>query len=75
MYDVGRATRDLDGIFAPSAELRAITARLGTEEDLQPDWLNDAAKGSLPGNDPERKAAMSAGRCGSRWPLRGTCSR
>lgn len=52
MYDVGRATRDLDGIFAPSAELRAIIARLGADEDLQPDWLNDAAKGFLPGNDP-----------------------
>ncbi|MGP7963652.1 hypothetical protein ACTVBU_10815 [Sanguibacter sp. A246] len=53
MYDVGRATRDLDGIFAPNAELRAIIARLGADEDLQPDWLNDAAKGSLPGNAPQ----------------------
>ncbi len=29
VYDTSRATRDLDGIFAPTTELREIITRLG----------------------------------------------
>lgn len=53
-YDVRRSTVDVDAVFAPSAEVRkaarAVSERLG----LEADWLNDAAKAFLPGDDPDR---------------------
>ena len=50
-YDGGRLTRDVDAIFEPAAAIRRIVEDLGEAYDLEPDWLNDGAKGFMPGQD------------------------
>jgi hypothetical protein len=50
-YDNSRATRDVDALFVPAPVVREIAEQIATVHDLEPDWLNDAAKGFLPGND------------------------
>lgn len=52
-YDARRATRDVDAVFAPSAEVRLAAARVAGSMGIEPSWLNDAVKGFLPGEDPE----------------------
>lgn len=52
-YDADRSTRDLDGLFAPTTDLRNLIAEIGEREDLEPDWFNDAAKGFIIKDDPE----------------------
>ncbi|MFT3971488.1 MAG: DUF6036 family nucleotidyltransferase [Micropruina sp.] len=50
-YDDGRMTRDVDALFVPAPEVRQIAEEMSTAHGLEPDWLNDAAKGFLPGDD------------------------
>jgi hypothetical protein len=51
-YDARPATRDVDGIWHPSTEVRAAIARVASRhDDLDVDWLNDGVKGFLPGED------------------------
>lgn len=50
-YDDSRLTRDVDALFQPTQVVREIAKELGEEHDLETDWLNDAAKGFMPGND------------------------
>ena len=54
-YDNHRSTRDLDGVFEPKSVVDEIAAAVAEQSDLDlaPDWLNDAAKAFMPGNDPE----------------------
>jgi hypothetical protein len=50
-YNARPATRDVDGIWHPSTEVRIAAARVAARhDDLEPDWLNDGAKGFLPGD-------------------------
>lgn len=53
-YDGQRVTRDVDAIFEPASTVRRIVEDLGAERGLEPDWLNDAAKAFMPGDDPGR---------------------
>lgn len=50
-YDASRLTRDVDALFIPAPEVRRIAEEMSGEHGLEPDWLNDAAKGFLPGAD------------------------
>ncbi|WP_200847125.1 DUF6036 family nucleotidyltransferase [Microbacterium sp. 18062] len=50
-YDHGRLTRDVDALFVPAPEVRQAAEAIGAAHELEPDWLNDAAKGFLPGQD------------------------
>ncbi|MGK2957545.1 MAG: DUF6036 family nucleotidyltransferase [Acidimicrobiales bacterium] len=51
-YDARPATRDVDGIWHPSTEVRTAAARVAQRhDDLALDWLNDGVKGFLPGYD------------------------
>ena len=50
-YDEQRVTRDVDALFEPASEVRAIAEEVGERHGLEPDWLNDGAKGFMPGGD------------------------
>ena len=47
VYNARASTKDVDAVFEPAAVLRAIAAEIAEQEELAPDWLNDAAKGFL----------------------------
>ena len=53
-YDARRATADVDAVFVPSAEVRRAAGLVAERLDLPEDWLNDAAKAFIPGDDPGR---------------------
>ncbi len=50
-YDSERITRDVDALFVPTTQVRKIAAEIALNHGLESDWLNDAAKGFLPGED------------------------
>lgn len=47
VYDTRRATKDVDGIFVPTALIRELAHQVSQEEELEGGWLNDGAKGYL----------------------------
>ena len=59
-YDARRTTRDIDAAFEPSTVVREITAVIGRNHGLQNDWLNDAAKGFMPGNDESPRTVFAS---------------
>ena len=44
-FNARLATKDVDGIFQPSALTRELVRRVGEERQLPADWLNDGVKG------------------------------
>lgn len=61
-YDARPATRDIDAIWQPSAEVRAAAARVADRhDDLDEDWLNDGVKGFLPGPDEGERRVVYEG--------------
>lgn len=47
-YDSKRTTRDVDALFVPAPEVRDAAIAIAERNGLEPDWLNDGAKGFMP---------------------------
>lgn len=52
VYNTRRATRDLDAVFEPKQVVYSAARKVAGRRGLPEDWLNDAVKGFLPGDDP-----------------------
>jgi hypothetical protein len=50
-YSTRRVTRDIDAVFEPKASIYEAAAKVAEDLGLPEDWLNDAAKGFMPGED------------------------
>jgi hypothetical protein len=51
----------VDALFVPAPEVRQAAEAIGTAHGLEPDWLNDAAKGFLPGQDEHPTTVFESG--------------
>lgn len=57
-YNVRRSTRDVDAVFEPKEIVRQAAVTVGARRGLAADWLNDAAKGYMPGTETDRVRAI-----------------
>ncbi|MBF0105017.1 MAG: hypothetical protein HQM16_06780 [Deltaproteobacteria bacterium] len=58
VFNARKATKDIDGIFAPTKEIRAAARRVAQIHGLDEGWLNDAAKAFFY-TDPPRTDVMA----------------
>jgi hypothetical protein len=59
-YDGSRSTRDVDAVFEPTTIVRQLAEKLAARHGLEGDWINDAAKGFLPGADENARVVFES---------------
>lgn len=55
-YSSRRVTKDIDAVFEPKSTIYQAAGTVADDLGLPEDWLNDAVKGFMPGDDPDRLA-------------------
>ncbi len=54
-YSTRRVTVDVDAVFEPKAVIYEAASKVAEDLGLPADWLNDAAKGFMPGSDEDAR--------------------
>jgi hypothetical protein len=54
-YATRRVTKDVDAVFEPKAVIYVAAAKVAEDLGLPEDWLNDAAKAFMPGQDDDAR--------------------
>lgn len=47
VFNAREATKDIDGIFIPTDQIRSMIKKIAKETGIREDWLNDGAKGYM----------------------------
>lgn len=55
VFQSRRATKDIDGIFQPAAEIREAARLVARDFDLPENWLNDGAKSFFHSDPPKQE--------------------
>lgn len=57
-YGARDATRDVDALFEPKTTVLEAAERVAARHGIGSGWLNDAVKGFMHGDDPERRLVL-----------------
>jgi predicted nucleotidyltransferase len=58
-YNRKRTTKDIDAVFEPKMVVYDAAEHVAIARHLEPNWLNDAVKGFMPGPDPQAQTILN----------------